>query len=62
MNGEIRNKLNKSFARKARNAVACKAEQLGDLVVTCALAQLPIKEPQIGRWCIFKCLIMEKLN
>ena len=37
MNGLIRNKLNLSFAsRKARNAVACKAEQLGDLVVTCA--------------------------
>ena len=48
MNGEIRNKLNKSFARKARNAVACKAEQLGDLVVTCALTSSQLRNLRLA--------------
>ena len=48
MNGLIRNKLNLSFAsRKARNAVACKAEQLGDLVVTCALTS-QLRNPRLA--------------
>ena len=49
MNGLIRNKLNLSFAsRKARNAVACKAEQLGDLVVTCALTSSQLRNLRLA--------------